>query len=173
MKAKIKVLYSYCLFIIITLSICSPPPPTPEPMEQIHPNISPVINKKEKCNLSFKRLEAGESYMKIDQSKVVISFNENYRTIEHKLTVGAYNLAGTTHYPDWSFYSPREGISLEEITNTCKITNSDGSNERECTATQEIYEKDNSLILFKYEGELYNDDKLIIEYKFNQRKTKK
>lgn len=92
MKAKINALYFHYLFLILSLSICSPPPPPPEPMEQIHQNIYSIINKKDNANLSFKRLDSGYSTLKIDKSKVVISFNENYRTIEHQLTVRAYNL---------------------------------------------------------------------------------
>lgn len=169
MKAKINFLY--ILLSILFLTKCAPPP-IPEPMLQIKAKAQEVIYKKGHSNLSFKRLESSGASLDIDNSKATITFNENYRTIEHQLIVVAKNLADRQYFPEYELNIHANGLSTDDITNTCEIQNSDGTSAgKECKATNNLDESDTTKIKFKYEGQIGNGEKLIINYRYNQAKN--
>ena len=167
MKAPINFLYIF--FFILFLTKCAPPP-IPKPMPQIKAKAQEVIYKKGHSNLSFKRLDSDAPTMVIDNSKATITFNENYRTIEHQLTVVTNNLPDNQYFPGYELSFPANGIS--DITNTCEIQKSDGTSaKKNCTATNNVDESDTTKIIFKYEGQIGNGEKLIINYRYNQAKN--
>ena len=117
---EINKVFLYILLSILALSICAPPPPTPEPMKQIVAKAHAIVNKKDHANLLFKRLDS-EAKLEIDNSKVIMTFNENYRTIEHQVIVVAYDLGEGYYFEGWEFSTSAEGISKDDITNSCEI----------------------------------------------------
>ena len=169
MKAKINFLY--ILFSILLLTKCAPPP-IPEPMPQIEAKAHSVVIKNGKSNLSFKRLDSSEATMVIDSSKATITFSENYQTIEHQLIVVTNNLGESGYFPGYELSISSDGITREDITNTCEILKGDGtSSKKECTATNNLVESDQTKIKFKYQGQIGKDEKLIINYRYNKAKS--
>ena len=169
MKAKINFLY--ILFSILLLAKCAPPP-IPDPMPQTEAKAHAVIIKNGKSNLAFKRLQSTDATMDIDISKVTITFNENYQTIEHQLIVVTKNLGEFQHFPGYELSIPSDGITNDDITNTCEILNREGtSSGKECTATNNLDESDQTKIKLKYQGEIGQEEKLIINYKYEKAKN--
>ena len=161
---------SYIIITVLALSTCAPPP-IPTPMPQSSATALDINNKKDRSNLSFKRLDTPSAKLKIDNSKVIITFNENDRTIEHQLIVGAYDLGENSYFPGWEFSTSSRGILIDDIISSCEIKKDDDtSSENSCTATKSINPSNENMINFKYEGKIYNGEKLIINYKYNQDK---
>jgi transglutaminase-like putative cysteine protease len=110
--------------------------------------------------------------MDIDNSKVTITFSENYQTIEHQLIVVTKNLGEFQYFPGYELSIPSDGITNDDITNTCEILNREGtSSGKECTATNNLDENDQSKIKLKYQGQIGQEEKLIINYKYNKAKN--
>ena len=92
-----------------------------------------MIIKNGKSNLAFKRLQSTDATMDIDNSKVTITFSENYQTIEHQLIVVTKNLGEFQSFPGYELSIPSDGITNDDITNTCEILNREGtSSGKEC-----------------------------------------
>ena len=169
MKAKIN--FFYILLSILLLTKCAPPP-IPEPMPHIEAKAHAMNIKNGKSNLAFKRLQSTDATMDIDISKATITFNENYQIIEHQLIVATKNLGEFQYFPGYELSIPSDGITNDDITNTCEILNREGtSSGKECTATNNLDENDQSKIKLKYQGQIGQEEKLIINYKYNKAKN--
>ena len=102
-------------------------------MPQTEAKAHAVIIKNGKSNLAFKRLQSTDATMDIDNSKVTITFSENYQTIEHQLIVVTKNLGEFQYFPGYELSIPSDGITNDDITNTCEILNREGtSSGKEC-----------------------------------------
>ena len=168
MKAKINFLY--ILFSILLLTKCVPPP-IPEPMPQAEAKAHAMIIKNGKSNLAFKRLQSTDATMEIDNSKATITFSENFQTIEHQLIVAAKNLGEGYFFDGYELSISSDGITNDDITNTCEIQNREGtSSGKGCTATNNLDESDQTKIKFKYQGQIGQEEKLIINYKYKKAK---
>ena len=149
---KTKINFLYILLSILILTKCAPPP-IPEPMPHIEAKAHAVIIKNGKSNLAFKRLQSTDATMDIDISKVTITFNENYQTIEHQLIVVTKNLGEFQYFQGYELSIPSNGIINDDITNTCEILNKEGiSSGKECRATNNLDESDQTKIKLKYQG---------------------
>jgi hypothetical protein len=105
---------SYFLMLILGFSLCSSPPKI-EPMKQIDSQTPNIV--KEKTFSSFKRLDAPS--LEMTNSKVIMNFYDDYKTIDHEIILTPKNLADNPYYPSWSFNIDSNGATIEE--NTCQI----------------------------------------------------
>ena len=152
--------------LLLYLVKCAPPP-TPQPLEQILPDNPKLVGKDKRHNLSFKRLENSDPTLVIENSTVTINLYDNYQTIEHQLIIVPHNLQNGAYYPGWSFSTGSDGITLDNINNTCKIIEEDNGiiSQKNCKASQTI---DNEKIKFSYTGNINNKGRLIVNYKYNK-----
>lgn len=148
---------SYILILILGFSLCSSPPKI-EPMKQIDSQTPNIV--KEKTFSSFKRLDAPS--LEMTNSKVIMNFYDDYKTIDHEIILTPKNLADYSYYPSWSFNIDSNGATIEE--NTCQIKTNGELSDKECTKSVSENEGSKSFN-FKYEFLLYNNDQAIIKYR--------
>ena len=148
---------SYILILILGFSLCSSPPKI-EPMKQIDSQTPNIV--KEKTFSSFKRLDAPS--LEMTNSKVIMNFYDDYKTIDHEIILTPKNLADYSYYPSWSFNIDSNGATIEE--NTCQIKTNGELSDKKCTISVSENEGSKSFN-FKYEFLLYNNDQAIIKYR--------
>ena len=146
------------LFSIMVLIVCAPPK-EPEPMYQIKPETLKLSNKNNNIHSSFRSLE--ESFLEIQNSTATITYQEDYKTIEHHLILIPKNLPEMSYFTEWSFCP---GSEVNDISTKCEIINK--LSRKDCTASQKI---ENNRIKLLFKGEIYNEDTLIINYKYNEK----
>ena len=154
----------YLLFIIFSLAFCAQPP-TIEKMKQIIPDTVSIVKKGKNANLGPIRKRLESASIKIENSKLTVNFDADYRTIEHQMTIVPDNLQEGYYLTGWSFSTENDGIEL--ISNNCEIQDKSTSKttNKDCKASQT---KDGNKIKFSYKFEMYNTEQLIITYKYKQ-----
>ena len=151
-------------FIIHSLAFCAQPP-TIEKMSQIIPDAPSIVKGHKNTNLGLIRKRLDSSQKTIENSKLTINFYDDYKTVEHQITLVANNLANNYYLNGWSFSTNSEGI--EVISNNCEIQEKSNSKKtnKECKTS---YSTNRDKITFSYEIQLYNTEQLIITYKYKQ-----
>ena len=158
----------YILFSILSLSICTPPPFI-EQMEQIKSGISNIYYEENKFPFLPQTYANSESILELSNSNVTITFSEDYKIIEHELTLTAKNLPEYQYYNSWSFSTNLEGLTVEE--NFCQILENGKPSERECNATQ-TPDIEKERMKLSYSMKLYNNEQMRITYRFKKTKSK-
>ena len=165
MKVEQNVIF---IFSILIFSIGSAPPPIPNPIYQIIPETPALTTKKNNPHLSQrKRLDDTIPSLPIQNSTATITYQEDYLTIDHKLVLIPQNLPEYNCFSNWRFTVSGDK-TLSNITVSCEITND--SSEKTCTAS---YAKEASQITFLFEGNICNEDTLMVKYKYSEMKTTK
>ena len=159
----------FLLFIIFSLVFCAQPPSI-EKMKQIIPDTVSIVKKDKNANLGHARKRLELASTKIENSKLTVNFDADYRTIEHQMTIVAENLQEGYYLTGWSFSTENDGIEL--ISNNCEIQDKSTSKttNKDCKASQTI---DGNRIKFSYKFEMYNTEQLILTYKYKQTPKKK
>ena len=163
-----KIIAFYILFSILSLSICAPPPFI-EPMEQIKSGISSIYYEKDKFPFLPETYENSNSILELSNSNVTITFSDDYKIIEHELTLTAKNLPEHYFYDSWGFSTNLEGLTVEE--NHCQILENGKPSARECQATQ-TPDTEQKRMKFSYSMKIYNNEQMRITYRFKKTKSK-
>ena len=157
----------YILFSILSLSICAPPPSI-EPMEKIETE-APIINYEgNKFPFLPQTYSGSGAYIELTHSKVTTTFFDDYKIIEHELTLTAKNLEQRYRFTKWSFSTNLEGLTIKD--NYCQIFVNGEPSTRECQATQTPDTKTKKVTL-SYNMELYNNEQMKVTYIFKKAKT--
>ena len=158
----------FIIFSIISLiNSIAPPDTDPKQIPIIKAETPKLANSKNLVQLSKNGLNAGE--LKIDQSTFKISYHKDYQTLEHQIILVAKNLDTGYYFHYWGMTTSSDGVSLNDITNKCKILAADGSTSgTACTATQKI---ENGSLKLSYETKIFNGESLVINYKYNKKES--
>jgi len=156
----VKPIVSYILFFILALTLCSSPPVI-EPMKQIVSQTPEVIFKDNKSSPSFKRLEGTKAYIELTNSKATTKFYDDYKTIEHEITLTPKNLAHNSYFPGWSITYDSNLITIEE--NSCQIKTNGELTDKECSITP-THDNVNKKLTIEHKFKLYNTDQAIIKW---------
>ena len=164
MKTNRNVIFIF--FLILNLSICAPPP-KPKPLPEIIETISELIPKKSNAHLTPKKRLNGPATLSKQNSSATINFYEDYKTIEHQLTLVPQDLEQNSCFTTWTFSSDLEGKTLDGISLSCEIK---GNTKKDCTASTDLK---NNEIIFSFKSQICEGETFIINYKYNERKTNK
>ena len=156
------------LFSILSLSICAPSPFI-EPMEQILSGIPSKYCEENKFPFSPQKYSDSNSELELSNSIATITFFDEHKIIEHELTLTAKNLPEDQYYYKWSFTTSSEGLTVEN--NYCKIYVKGEPSTRECKATN-TPDIENKRMNLSYSMKLYNNEQMIINYRFKKTKSK-
>ena len=158
----------FIIFSIISLiNSIAPPDTDPKQIPIIKAETPKLANSKNLVQLSKNGLNAGE--LKIDQSAFKISYHKDYQILEHQIILVAKNLDTGYYFHYWGMTTSSDGVSLNDITNKCKILAADGSiSGTACTATQKI---ENGSLKLSYETKIFNGESLVINYKYNKKES--
>ena len=156
----VKPIVSYILFFILALTLCSSPPVI-EPMKQIVSQTPEVISKDNKSSPSFKRLEGTKAYIELTNSKATTKFYDDYKTIEHEITLTPKNLADNSCFPGWIIEYDSNLITIEE--NSCQIKTNGELTDKECSITP-THDNVNKKLTIEHKFKLYNTDQAIIKW---------
>ena len=146
-----KIIIFNILFSILSLSICAPSPFI-EPMEQILSGIPFKYCEENKFPFSPQKYSDSNSELELSNSIATITFFDEHKIIEHELTLTAKNLPEDQYYYKWSFTTSSEGLTVEN--NYC---------------TPDI---ENKRMNLSYSMKLYNNEQMIINYRFKKTKSK-
>ena len=150
------------LFIINSLTLCAKPP-TIEKMSQIIPDAPSIAKRDKNSNLGLIRKRLDEASTTVENSKLTINYYDDYKTIEHQITVVPKDLPNNSYFTSWSFYTDSEGI--EVISNNCEIqekSNSKNTN-KDCKTS---FAANGDKTTFSYQFKLYNTEQLIVTCKY-------
>ena len=150
------------IFYIISLMVCSPPP-IPEPA---YPFIYSESSLKPETQPPSPLKNLDETAIQyVEKIEAVINILDGERIEEYKLKVNSKNLVGNAFYKKYSFTLPlSQGLTLELLSNTCNKISNRNSTDVDCTPSFE--EEDGNSYSFNYEYKLYNDEYIIIKYKY-------
>ena len=150
------------LFIINSLTLCAKPP-TIEKMSQIIPDAPSIAKRDKNSNLGLIRKRLDSASTTVENSKLTINYYDDYKTIEHQITVVPKDLPNNSYFTSWSFYTDSEGI--EVISNNCEIqekSNSKNTN-KDCKTS---FAANGDKTTFSYQFKLYNTEQLIVTCKY-------
>ena len=150
------------LFIINSLTLCAKPP-TIEKMSQIIPDAPSIAKRDKNSNLGLIRKRLDSASTTVENSKLTINYYDDYKTIEHQITVVPKDLPNNSYFTSWSFYTDSEGI--EVISNNCEIqekSNSKNTN-KDCKTS---FAANGDKTSFSYQFKLYNTEQLIVTCKY-------
>ena len=162
MKTKKNVIFIF--FSILSLSVCVPPP-TPKPLPEIVTFTSGLVLKKNNSHLSHKKRLDSSATLSKQNSSATIKYYEDYKTVEHQLTLVPQDLGTNACFSYWQFNMDLSGRTLDGISISCQIKS---NSKKDCTATKSTK---NNKATFTYKGDICNGDTLIVNYKYNERKT--
>ena len=154
--------FNLCLIFSIFSLIISSPPPIPEPDYQFIFNESSLKLENQPPS-PLKNLDES-SLLYVEKIDAVINFINDERIEEYELKLTAKNLEERSFFPNYQLTKPlSDGQTLEVLSNTCnKISNRNSTNV-DCTPS---YQNKGNECSFKYEFKLYNEEYIIIKYKY-------
>jgi len=159
----------YISILIISLISCSPPP-KPEPTYEVFVQTSkPVQNIN---NTSLKDLEEASPSLYVEETTVVVNILENGKNEEHELKLTTKNLQDNSYYQEYSFsLGALDEQTLELISNSCYKTLLSGVNSTQNSECTSSFDKEKISITYNFK--LYNNEYIIINYKYKIIKTSK
>jgi len=154
--------FNVCLiFIIISVIICSPPP-IPEPDYEFIVNGS-SLKQENQPSSPLKNLQE-QSLLYVEKIEAVFNLNDEGRTEEYELRLSTKNLAPNSHFPNYKITKQlSNGNSLVVLSNTCYKVSNKNSSDVDCTSS---FQNSTSQCSFNYDFKLYNDEYIVIKYKY-------
>ena len=164
--------YKYCLLVFFISAIICTPPPIPKPAYEIIALESPVQRGNTIDSKNFKRLTGSKQF--VENNKVIVEISDNGVTEEHELKITTENLEDRSYY---DYYGETinvvDGKVLNEISKECKKYNKTGeesTNKNECISN---FKKEGNKNKFEFNYTLYNDEYILVKFKFSITQTTK